>query len=119
MQFGIAYEPSVNAKYAHNEIKDDPVSISNDKGTLVYATAGPDTRTSQLFINFQDNAGLDAQGFAPFGQIVSGIETAVAIFNPTPDDDGGINQNQLSLKGGAWADETYPGLNHITSITIE
>ncbi len=91
---------------------------SNLVGTMTYATAGPNTRTTQLFINFQDNSELDSQGFAPFAKIVSGMGTAVAIFNPTPGDSDGVDQDKYMTLGNAWIRKAYPGINFITKATI-
>src|SRR5271165_7517966 len=74
VQFGLNANPAVNKVWEHANIKDDPVMGSNSRGTLVFATAGPNTRTTQLFINFGNNAGLDRQGFAPFGTVAEGME---------------------------------------------
>jgi cyclophilin family peptidyl-prolyl cis-trans isomerase len=67
-------------------IPDDPVKMSNTIGTISFAAAGPNSRTTLLFINFKDNSRLDQEGFAPFGTVVgaAGMATAVAIHNPTP-----------------------------------
>jgi peptidyl-prolyl cis-trans isomerase A (cyclophilin A) len=88
-QFGIAAIPAESSKW-NTTIPDDPVLVSNLQWTMSYATAGPDTRTTQLFINTVDNARLDAYGFAPFAVVVSGFETVLSILNPTPDDSNGI-----------------------------
>jgi cyclophilin family peptidyl-prolyl cis-trans isomerase len=116
-QFGIAGEPAKNRKW-DRPIPDDPVVQSNLKGSIVYATAGPNTRTTQLFINYKDNARLDAMGFAPLGNIVKGMDVAEAIFNPTPGDSGGVDQGQYTNKGNAWIKQQYPKINFIVNATI-
>lgn len=93
VQFGIAGEPDENRKW-DRIIMDDPVKTSNVLGTITYATAGPNTRTTQLFINTRDNKGLDDQGFAPFGRIKSGMDVVEAIYNPTPGDSDGVDQDK-------------------------
>ena len=75
VQFGIAGDPSVSSMWRGATIADDPVMASNVRGTVTFATAGPGTRTTQLFINFADNSSLDSMGFAPIGTITEGMES--------------------------------------------
>ena len=115
VQFGIAGNPAVEAQWINKDLKDDPVKASNLKGTLVFATAGPNTRTTQLFINYVDNTFLDSQGFAPFGVVTKGLDVAVAVFNPTPGNTGGIDQGSYETKGNTWLKAQYPKANFIKS----
>jgi peptidyl-prolyl cis-trans isomerase A (cyclophilin A) len=118
VQFGIAGTPGKNSKWT-NPIKDDPVVQSNIAWTVSYATAGPDTRTTQLFINLQDNSGLDSQGFAPVGVILDreSQETVNMIMNPTPGDSMGLDQDQLMKKGDEWVKEEGYKCNYIRTTT--
>src|ERR1041385_4293522 len=79
VQFGISGDPNVMARLRGAPIKDDPVTQSNKRGMITFATAGPNTRTTQVFINFNDNANLDGMGFAPFGRVVSGMNVVDSI----------------------------------------
>ena len=79
VQFGINGDPKISAPWRSATIKDDPVKQSNKRGYITFATSGPNSRTSQVFINFADNAGLDRQGFSPFGQVVSGMNVVDAL----------------------------------------
>ena len=118
VQFGIAGTPEENTKWSAT-IVDDPVLQSNLAGTLVYATAGPDTRTTELFINYVDNTRLDQEGFAPFGQVIEkGLEVATAIHNPTPGNTDGVNQDDYLSKGNTWIEKKYPDINFIVNATI-
>ena len=117
VQFGIAGEPSETLKWDTN-ILDDPVLISNLKGTVSYATAGPNTRTTQIFINYVDNSHLDASGFSPFAFVQSGMETAEAITNPTPGNSNGINQALYTKGGNEWLFSKYPMTNYITTTVL-
>ena len=81
VQFGINGDPRVNAAWQAARIPDDPVTQSNRRGMVTYAMAGPDTRTTQLFINFRDNKGLDGQGFAPFGGVVEGLAVVDSLYS--------------------------------------
>ncbi|CAF1255505.1 unnamed protein product [Adineta steineri] len=117
VQFGISGDPAQN-KLWDKPIMDDPVLMSNTVGTLSYATAGPNTRTTQLFINYIDNSRLDPLGFAPLGIVTTGLDTANAIFNPTPGSSDGVDQDQYSTKGNPWIRLNYPQINFITKTSI-
>ena len=95
---------------------DDPVLKSNKKWTVTFATAGPDTRTTQLFINYVDNASLDDQGFSPFAVVTSGFDTALGVNNPTPDDSNGVNQLLYTKKGNEWLLDNYPNITLISKV---
>jgi cyclophilin family peptidyl-prolyl cis-trans isomerase len=117
VQFGIAGTPAENTKW-DVAIKDDPVVKSNLRHTLTYATAGPDTRTTQLFFNYKDNTELDAQGFAPIGIAVVGTEYLDRLHDPTPGDSNGVNQTAYEEGGDAWIREHYPEINFIKSTSV-
>lgn len=117
VQYGIAASPAETAKW-NTTIPDDPVLMSNVPWTVSYATAGPDTRTSQIFINYVDNSRLDESGFAPFAKVISGFDTAIAIDNPTPDDSDGIDQDKYSALGNAWLLPRYPDVSFVTTARL-
>src|SRR5262249_44611125 len=79
VQFGINGDPSIQSNWQNANITDDPVKQSNKKGYVTFATRGKDTRTTQIFINFKDNSGLDSQGFAPFGEVTTGMDAVEKI----------------------------------------
>jgi peptidyl-prolyl cis-trans isomerase A (cyclophilin A) len=115
VQFGINGDPKVQAKWKALKIKDDPVTQSNARGTITFATAGPGTRTSQLFINYKDNKLLDGQGFAPFGKVVEGM-AAVDKINPEYREQPG--QGQIQSSGNVYLKKQFPNLSFIKKATI-
>ena len=116
VQFGLPANPAIGRVWQSANIKDDPVKHGNTRGTLVFATAGPNTRTTQFFINFADNTPLDAQWFAAFGQVVSGMNIAEGLYSgygEKPD------QGAITSQGKAYIDKNFPKLDSIKSATIE
>lgn len=71
-----------------------------------------------MFINTANNAGLDSQGFAPFGQVVQGMGTVLSLFNPTPNSSDGVDQTAYSTNGAAWIEKNYPGINSIVKASV-
>ena len=117
-QFGIHGNPAVATAWRGAQIKDDPVKQSNKRGYVTFAHAGPNTRTTQVFINFQDNSPLDAQGFPPFGQVVQGMEVVDKLYsgygrNNVPD------QGRITTEGNAYLTKAYPKLDYVKKATIE
>src|ERR1700732_1262300 len=104
VQFGLGANPAGNKVWQNANFRDDPVKESNKRGTLTFATAGPNTRTTQLFINLKDNAPLDGQGFAPFGTVVEGMDAVDKIYpgyGERPD------QGKLTAEGKAYIDKNF------------
>lgn len=114
VQFGLAANPTVTRKW-DVAIKDDPVAQTNRTGALSFATMGPGTRTTQIFINLQSNRSLDTQGFAPFAQVVEGMEIIEHLYRgygEQPD------QGAITSQGNAYLEQTFPNLDYIKTATI-
>lgn len=121
VQFGIHGDPNVAAKWRDANIPDDAVKGSNARGTITFATAGPNTRTTQLFINFGNNAPLDGQGFAPFGKVVDGMDVVDKIngeYGDGPPSGNGPDQGRIQGEGNAYLKKDFPNLDYIKSATI-
>ena len=113
--------PAVSAKWRDANIPDDPVKGSNTRGTITFATAGPNTRTTQLFINFANNAGLDGQGFSPFGKVIEGMDVVDKInseYGEGAPGGNGPNQGRIQMEGNAYLKKDFPNLDYIKSATI-
>ena len=120
-QFGINGNPNLSAVWRNANIKDDPVKVSNGRGTITFATAGPNTRTTQVFINFGDNAGLDGQGFSPFGKVVSGMDVVDSLYGGYGEGaprGAGPDQGQVQAQGNAYLQQDYPKLDYVKAATI-
>lgn len=113
-QFGIHGKPAVAAEWKEKSIKDDPVVESNKRGTVVFATSGKDTRTTQLFINFGDNANLDGMGFSPFAKVVAGMDVVDRIFKVGEKPD----QGAIQAKGNKYLKRDFPRLTYIKSAAV-
>ena len=116
VQFGMSGDPKVQA--AHNTtIKDDPVKESNKRGYVTFAKTGaPNSRSTQIFINYKDNTFLDTQGFAPIGQVVSGMDVVEKInseYRERP------NQNEIRTSGNEYLKKEFPNLDYVKTATIE
>ena len=121
-QFGIHGDPNVSAKWREAVIPDDPVKGSNSRGTITFAMGGPNTRTTQLFINFADNTRLDSLGFPPFGKVVEGMGVVDKIngeYGDMPQQGGsGPNPAIIAMEGNAYLKKDFPNLDYIKSATI-
>ncbi len=122
-QFGISGYPEVNAVWRDANIDDDPVTQSNTKGMVTFAKSGaPNSRSTQLFINYKDNSMLDRQGFSPFGKVVEGMEVVEALnseFGDGPPHGKGPNQMKLQTGGNAFLlSSGFEALDYIKSASI-
>jgi len=123
VQFGISADPKISAVWDSAMIKDDPVKQSNKIGSLTFATGGPNTRTTQIFINLRDNGqSLDGMGFAPFGQVTSGMDVVQRLYSgygDLPEMGGrGPSEGAITRGGKAYLDKNFPMLDSIVSATV-
>jgi peptidyl-prolyl cis-trans isomerase A (cyclophilin A) len=120
-QFGINGDPKVSAQWREARIQDDPVKQSNRRGFITYAMAGPNTRTSQVFINYGDNSALDRQGFAPFGQVSSGMNVVDALhkgYGEGAPRGQGPDQGRVQMEGNSYLSKSFPQLDFVKKATI-
>lgn len=120
-QFGIPGDPAKATKWRDKRIKDDPVKQKNTRGMVTYAMAGPNTRTTQLFINFGDNSFLDRQGFSPFAKVVEGMENVEKLYKGYGEgapSGNGPNQGSVQSQGNAYLQKSFPKLDYIKKATV-
>lgn len=120
-QFGIHGDPAVSAGWREANISDDTVKQSNRKGFVTFATAGPDTRTTQLFINYADNPRLDEMGFSPFGKVTEGMDVIESVYSGYGEGaprGAGPDQGRVQKEGNAYLKKYFPRLDYITGASI-
>jgi peptidyl-prolyl cis-trans isomerase A (cyclophilin A) len=121
-QFGINGDPALMAKWRNTPITDDPVKQHNTRGTVTFATAGPNTRTTQMFVNYGDNSQLDGMGFAPIGKVTSGmnvVDKLYAGYGEGAPRGAGPDQQRMQMEGNAYLTKSFPKLDYIKKATIE
>jgi peptidyl-prolyl cis-trans isomerase A (cyclophilin A) len=121
-QFGMHGDPQVTAAWRAAPIQDDPVAASNARGTVTFAMTGqPNSRTTQVFINYRDNSNLDAMGFAPFGEVVEGMDVVDQLhsgYGEGAPNGSGPSQAQIQSEGNEYLASEFPELDYIERATI-
>lgn len=121
-QFGVSPDPLTNTAFNNLPIKDDPVKQSNKRGMMSFASNGPGTRRTQVFINLRDNKSLDKQGFAPFGKVIEGMDKVVdALYGSYPDmppGGTGPDPSKLAVEGDSYAESNFPLLDKIFKTSV-
>jgi homoserine O-acetyltransferase len=122
VQFGIAGIPAVAAIWRNASFPDDPVRASNVRGTFAYAMTGPDARTTQIYINTADQSRQDADGFAPFGKVVEGMDVVDGLYAEYAENSGGGmragRQGKLFEEGNPYLDREFPKLDKLLRAVI-
>jgi len=120
-QFGIHGDTAVAAAWREQRIPDDSVVQSNTRGFVSYAMGGPDTRTTQIFINYGDNSRLDGMGFSPFGQVVEGMDVVDSLYSGYGESaprGRGPEQRDIQSQGNAYLEKDFPHLDFVRKATI-
>jgi peptidyl-prolyl cis-trans isomerase A (cyclophilin A) len=119
-QVGISGDPATNSEWREKRIPDDPVKASNTRGTVTFATSGPDSRTTQFFINFGDNSRLDGMGFAPFGKVkdMAPVDALYDGYGEGAPRGRGPSQGLIQSRGNAYLQESFPNLDYIKGAKI-
>ena len=122
VQFGINGNPEVQSGWRNAGIPDDPVRETNDRGYVTFAMSSqPNSRTTQIFINFANNSNLDGSGFAPFGRIVEGMDAVDGIYSGYGEgapSGRGPDQQRIQMEGNTYLESSFPELDYIVQATI-
>jgi peptidyl-prolyl cis-trans isomerase A (cyclophilin A) len=122
VQFGIHGDPAISRVWKEATIADEPVKSSNAKGYITYAKGGPDSRTTQVFINLTDNMRLDQMGFSPFGKVVEGMDVVERLYGgygDSPQRGGrGPSQMKIVMEGNEYLIRDFPELDYIKKATV-
>jgi cyclophilin family peptidyl-prolyl cis-trans isomerase len=123
VQFGVPGDPSLAAAWRHATIPDDPRVVANQRGTIAYAFTTANTRATQVFISLADHPEFDAEGFAPFGTVVSGMDVVDRLYSGYGESAGGGmragHQDSLFAAGNAWLARRFPRLDYIVRARVE
>jgi peptidyl-prolyl cis-trans isomerase A (cyclophilin A) len=120
-QFGLSGQPEIDRVWLEQPLPDDPRNEANLAGTLAFATAGPDTRSTQLFFNYRDNPGLDDTGFTPFGRITAGTDVLLRLYSGYGElQPGGRGPDYgcILSHGNRYLDRRYPELDYIRTARV-
>ncbi len=120
-QWGAAADPRVNRVWETRTIPDDPVRRGNARGTVSFATAGPNTRTTQIFVNLVNNFRLDRLGFTPVGRVVEGMEVVDSLhsgYGEGPPAGRGPDQDRMAAEGNAYLEREFPKLDFVRSAAV-
>jgi peptidyl-prolyl cis-trans isomerase A (cyclophilin A) len=122
VQFGINADPKVSMLWQNLVIADDPVKESNTRGKITFGTHGPNSRTTQVFINYVDNKFLDASGFSPFGEVLSGMEVVDSLYSGYGEGypkGNGPRQDLMQTQGNQYLEQNFPRLDYIKKAAIQ
>ena len=122
VQWGVNGDPQISGLWSTANLRDDPVKESNVRGVVSYAKRGPNTRTTQLFINMKDNTDLDKQGFAPIGKVVSGmdaVESFYSSYGDMPPRGQGPDPSKIETLGNSYLESQFPRLDFIKKAVIQ
>jgi peptidyl-prolyl cis-trans isomerase A (cyclophilin A) len=122
VQFGINADPKTSALWQNMVIPDDPVKQSNTRGRITFATSGPGSRTTQVFINYANNARLDATGFSPFGEVLGGMEVVDSLYSGYGEGypkGNGPRQDLMQTQGNPYLEQSFPRLDYIKKASLQ
>lgn len=121
VQWGISGNPKVQEIYGNMKIRDDERKTSNERGTVAFAKLGPNSRTTQVFINLRDNQALDEESFVPFGEVVEGMDTVESLwssYGEVAPRGSGPDPTKIMIEGNAYLDREFPRLDSIIEANI-
>jgi len=116
-QFGLNGNPQVQGAWQRAFLRDEPTTQKNVRGFVTFTTEGrPQSRFTQIFVNYGDNSRLDADGFAPFGQVVTGMDVVDKLY--APPDDAQPDQRRILREGNEYLQKEFPQLDFVKKASL-